>query len=67
MNMTAKMHNDLRFYTLKITETEQEAERVVKLFSKKFNDLGKYDQMDMSLTIELDGWEMAFDKLNVFE
>lgn len=61
--MTAMMHNDLRFYTLRTNESEELAERVAQEFEDKFMSLDKYDQLEMSQIIQLDGWEVAFEKI----
>ncbi len=63
--MSAKFHNDLRFYTLRVNESEQQAERHAKRFMTEFKKLDKYDQMEMAQSIEIDGWEQAFEKLGV--
>jgi len=59
--MTALMHNNLRFYTLRITESAEMAEKMALDFEEKFDKLGKYDQMELAFKIEMDGWENAFD------
>jgi len=61
--MTALMHNNLRFYTLRMTESPEEAERMALDFEEKFEKLGKYDQMEMAFKIEMDGWESAFETI----
>ncbi len=63
--MSAKFLNDLRFYTLRINESEEQAERHAKAFQAAFNKLGKYDQMELAQSIQIDGWEQAFEKLGV--
>jgi hypothetical protein len=47
-----------------MTESPEMAEKMALEFEDKFNALGKYDQMDMSLKIELDGWESAFEVID---
>lgn len=64
--MSPKLHNDLRFYTLRITESSEMAEKMALDFQQKFAKLGKYDQMEMALCIQMDGWESAFQKMNNF-
>jgi len=59
--MTAIMHNNLRFYTLRVTESPEMAEKMALDFEEKFYNLDKYDQMDMAFKIEMDGWENAFE------
>jgi hypothetical protein len=65
--MTAKMHNDLRFYTLRTNESEELAEKVAQEFEDKFDSLEKYDMMEMAQIIQLDGWEVAFEKIENYE
>lgn len=55
------MHNNLRFYTLRVTESPEMAEKMALDFEEKFYNLDKYDQMDMAFKIEMDGWENAFE------
>jgi hypothetical protein len=64
--MTALMHNNLRFYTLRITESPEMAEKKALEFEEKFNALNKYDQLDLAFKIELDGWESAFESIDDF-
>lgn len=61
--MRSQFHNDLRFYTLSINESADLAESTAQEFEDKFNSLGKYEQMDISLVVQLDGWEAAFERL----
>ena len=61
--MTAKMHNDLRFYTLRTNESEELSEKVAQDFEDKFDNLDKYDMMELDLIIQRDGWEVAFEKI----
>jgi len=63
--MTAKFHNNLRFYTLRLNESSEQAEVMALKFEEKFNDLDKYDQLDMSFQIEMDGWDTAFERLGM--
>jgi len=62
--MTALMHNNLRFYTLRMTESPEMAEKMALEFEEKFNALGKYDQLEMAFKIEMDGWETAFEVID---
>lgn len=62
--MTAMMHNNLRFYTLRMTESSEMAEQMALEFEEKFEALDKYDQMELASVIDMDGWEAAFEKLN---
>ena len=61
------MHNNLRFYTLRMTESTEMAEKMAQEFEDKFDNLGKYDKMELSFKIEMDGWEEAFKKLELIE
>lgn len=63
--MTPMMHNNLRFYTLRITESEEMAEKLALEFEDKFNDLDKYDQMELYFKIKMDGWEAGFEYLEM--
>ena len=65
--MTALFHNNLRFYTLRMTESEDEAEKMARKFEIAFNKLSKWEQVDLSFTIEMDGWEAGFNKLFEYE
>jgi hypothetical protein len=58
------MHNNLRFYTLRVTESPEMAEQMALDFEEKFAKLDKYDQLDISFKIEMDGWEEAFKLVN---
>lgn len=62
--MTALFHNNLRFYTLRVTESEDEAEKMARRFEIAFNKLSKYDQVDLSFVIQMDGFEAGFEKLD---
>jgi hypothetical protein len=62
--MTALMHNNLRFYTLRITESPEMAEKMARQFEIKFIKLNKYDQMELAFKIEMDGWETAFEVID---
>lgn len=59
--MTPQFKNDLNFYTLEVNESEETAQAMAEAFLEKFNALGKYDQMDLSLVIQTDGFEQAFE------
>ena len=64
--MTALMHNNLRFYTLRMTETPEMAEKMALDFEEKFAKLDKYDQLELAFKIEMDGWETAFDLIDKY-
>lgn len=59
--MSPKFKNELNFYTLEVNESAEAAEAMAEAFLEKFNSLGKYDQMDLSLVIQTDGFEQAFE------
>lgn len=63
--ITPMMHNNLRFYTLRITESDTMAEKLALEFEEKFNALNKYDQMELDMKIKMDGWESAFEYLGM--
>lgn len=60
---SAKLQNSLEYYTLQVNESPEMAEKMALAFEEKFGKLGKYDQMDMAMIIERDGWETAFEKI----
>lgn len=62
--MTALFHNNLRFYTLRVTESEAEAEKMARRFEIAFNKLSKWEQVDLSFLIEMDGLEAGFEKID---
>ena len=63
--MTPMMHNDLRFYTLRITASPEMAEKLALEFEEKFGNLDKYDQMELDMKIKMDGWKAAFQYLGI--
>ena len=58
------MHNNLRFYTLRMTESPEMAEKMALEFEDKFANLNKYDQMELAFKIAMDGWESAFEAID---
>lgn len=58
------MHNNLRFYTLRMTESPEMAEKMALEFEDKFANLNKYDQVSISFIIDVDGWEEAFERID---
>lgn len=62
--MPPKYRNDLLYYTLELNESPETAEAMAKAFEEKFNLLGKYEQLSMSLIIENDGFDAAFDLID---
>lgn len=65
--MSAKFYNGLKFYCLEINESPETAEQMEQEFRTKFESLGKYSQMDISLVVETDGWEEAFRQLKLID
>lgn len=65
--MSAQFYNGLRFYCLDINESPEAAEQMEQEFKKAFESLGKYDQMDISLVVETEGWEEAFRQLKLID
>ena len=61
MNMSPMMHNNLRFYTLRMNESTEMAEQMALDFEDKLDKLDKYDQMEVARVIDMDGWESAFE------
>ena len=61
--MTPQFKNDLNFYTLETNESVEMAEAMAEAFLEKFNALGKYDQLQLSLLIQVDGFEAGFKEL----
>lgn len=47
-------------YVLEVNESPELAEEKAQEFEQKFEALGKYDQMEVSLLIESGNWEKAF-------
>jgi len=64
--MNSKFSNDLRFFTLANNESPTMAEEMAVKFEEKFSLLDKYDQMEMSWKIQQDGWEKAFEELEIY-
>jgi hypothetical protein len=62
--MTPKYINDLRYYTMELNESPEMAESMAQSFIDKFNSLNKYEQLSMSLIIENDGFDEAFDMID---
>lgn len=64
--LTTKLKNSLYLYTQSTNESISLSEKVASIFEEKFSNLDKYDQMDLSLVIELDGWEEAFNRIDTY-
>lgn len=62
--MTPKYRNALNVYTMEVNESPEAAEAMAQAFEDKFNSLSKYEQLSMSLIIENDGFEEAFDQID---
>ncbi len=62
--MTPKYRNALNAYTMEVNESPEAAEAMAQAFEDKFNSLGKYEQLSMSLIIENDGFDEAFDMID---
>lgn len=62
--MTPKYLNDLHYYTMELNESPEAAEAMAKIFEDKFNALGKYEQLSLSLIIEHDGFDEAFHMID---
>jgi hypothetical protein len=59
--LTPKYYNQLFAYTLGVNESPEMAEKQAREFEQKFNALGKYDQLTLSITMESGNWEEAFN------
>lgn len=59
--LTTKYYNQLFAYTLGVNESPEMAEKQAGDFEQKFNALGKYDQLTLSITMESGNWEEAFN------
>jgi hypothetical protein len=62
--MTPKLHNSLRFHTLKVNESPEMAEVMAQEVEDKFNSLNKYAQMVVANIIEIDGWESGIVEID---
>ena len=63
INMTPKFYNNLLYYCLSIRDTSEGAETLAQEFLIDFNNLNKYDQLAISLVIDNDGFEKAFEEM----
>lgn len=61
--MTPKFRNELKFYTEEVNESPEMALEMEERFIEKFNSLDKYDQLAISLTQQVDGFEKAFEEI----
>lgn len=52
-------------YVLDVNESPELAEEKAAEFEQKFDTLGKYDQMEVSLMIESDDWAKAFQTVGL--
>ena len=59
--MNEKYAQSLRLYTLSISDSVEQAEKLATNYEAFFDSLNKYEQLDQSLIIENDGWEIAYD------
>lgn len=62
--MTPKYISDLHYYTMELNESPEMAESMAQSFIDKFYSLNKYSQLSMSLIIENDGFDEAFDMID---
>ncbi len=62
--MTPKYRNALLYYTMEFADTPEMAQVMANTFEEKFKLLDKYSQLSMSLIIENDGFETAFDLID---
>ena len=61
--MTPKFYNNLLYYCSTIRDTAEIAEKLAQEFLIKFNNLSNWDQVNMSLVINNEGFEKAFQEL----
>jgi hypothetical protein len=61
--MTPKFYNNLLYYCLSIRDTAESAETLAQEFLIKFNNLSNWDQVYMSLVIDTEGFEKAFEEI----
>lgn len=61
--MTPKFYNNLLYYCLSIRDSSESAETLAKEFFTKFNNLSKWNQVNLSLIIDSDGFEKAFEEI----
>lgn len=57
-------HNNLRLYTIDFNESPEAAEAMEKDFLNRFNALSKWDQVNISLIAQTQGFEWAFVELD---
>lgn len=58
--MTPKFYNNLLYYCLSMRDTTESAESLAEEFLLKFNKLSKWEQVNLSAIIDIDGFEEAF-------
>ena len=61
MKLTPKLSNSLRYYTLSINESEDLSETQAQEFEEKFSNLNKWAQVNLSILMENNEWEDAFE------
>lgn len=64
--MTPKLFNSLLFYMRSIHESAELAESESINYKNKFEKLGKYDQMEIDMSIGLDGWERGITLIDKY-
>jgi hypothetical protein len=62
--MSPKLINNLNLFTLTVNESAELAEQKAKEFVDKFKTLGKYDQLAISVLMDTNNWEKAFEEIN---
>ena len=62
--MPDKYHNPLRFYTLRITESSDQAEVLATRYEEYFKELDRWDQCQALLNIDLNGYEEELAKIH---
>ena len=61
--MTPKFYNNLFYYCLQLRDTSEGAETLAQEFLKKFSNLDKWSQVNLSLIIDTEGFEKAFEEI----
>lgn len=62
--MTPKFYNNLLYYCLSIRDTTESAESLAQEFLLKFSNLCKWSQVNLSVIIDNEGFEKAFEIIN---
>jgi len=61
--MSPKFYNNLLYYCSTIRDTSESAETLAQEFLIKFSNLSKWNQVNISLIIDNEGFEKAFEEI----